>query len=165
MNNIRKPSSSRDKNILTIPDRIGELAGIFFISLVAAFFAYHYINNTGFMTSGFGLTGAILLFGSAAMSIVASAARAAIGRRDKSRPFEFVSAVFGAVASVWFLSAFPFNFSHFSDPLPVFLKFIALWISNEIGWIIILLAAIGSFGTAIYSAVRMILDGLKKTLW
>ena len=155
-----RPANARDKNILTIPERAGELVGIVVVILVAAFFAYHLLNNTGFMTSSFGMAGTVLLFGSAGMSVVASGARAAIGRRDKSRPFELASGFYWAIASLWFLSVFPFDFTHLSDPLPAFLRFFVSWISNEIGWVIILLTVLGSIGTAVYAAVRLFLDRL-----
>lgn len=148
----------RDKNILTLPDRIGELVGIFFVLLVTAFFAYHYSVNTGFMTAKFGIMGAIFMFGSAALSVIASGARAIIGRRDSARPFELVSAVYWTITALWFLYVFPFNFVHFADPLPSSIEFIASWISDPIGRIIILLTVIGGVATSIYTAIRIILD-------
>ena len=158
MDNAKVSVSKRDKNIMTIPERIGEFVGIFFILLITAFFAYHLSRNTGFMTSDFGMTGAIFLFGSAALSIVSSGARAVIGKRDKARPFELVSAIYSAIASFWFLTVFPFNFAHLADPLPSYLRFILSWISNSIGWVILLLAVIGSIAAAINAAVRLVLD-------
>ncbi len=148
----------RNRNALTIPDRIGEIVGIFFTLLVAAFFVYHQTTNTGFMTSRFGLEATLLFYGSFALSIVTSGAKAIMGRRDKARPFELVSNVFTAIAALWFLSVFPFDFAHLADPLPTFLKFIFSWISNRIGWVIILLTAIISIIVAISNAVRIFLD-------
>lgn len=156
-------ASARDRNILTIPERIGELVGIIVVVLVAAFFAYHLSERTGFMTSDFGLTGILLLFGSVSMSIVASGARAIMGKRDKSRPFELASAVYWAIAAVWFLNVLPFNFAHLSDPLPYYMRFFLLWITNDIGWIILLMIAIVSTGAAINAAGRLILDRIHRT--
>ena len=158
MTEYRRPRFGREKTVLSIPDRIGEIVGIFFIALFAAFFVYHQTANTGFMTSEFGLTATILFYGSFALSMISPAARAILGRRDTARPFELASNVFTAIAAFWFLSAFPFNFAHLSDPLPTFLRFIISWISNEIGWVIILLSAIISIAVAIANAVRIILD-------
>lgn len=149
---------TRDKNILTIPDRIGEIVGIFLTLLVVSFFVYHQTTDTGFMTSEFGLVATFLFYGSFALSIVNSLAKITIGRRDTARPFELASNVFTAIAALWFLSAFPFNFAHLADPLPSFLRFILSWISNSIGWVIILLSALISIIVAVANAIRIALD-------
>lgn len=152
--------SSRDRNILTFPDRVGEIVGMIMVALVAGFFVYLLRENTGFMTSRFGTLETILLYGSFVLAIISPGARAIIGRRDRARPFELASNVFSAVAFVWFLAIFPFDFAHLADPLPAFMKFILSWISNEVGWVIILLAALASIGSAIYNGVKMLLDFL-----
>lgn len=148
---------AKDKNVMTLSERIGELVGIPIIALVTAFFAFHLLTNTGFMTSKFGLTGTIFLFGSAVLSIITSIARFITGRRDESRPFELVSAIYWTMASIWFLSVFPFNFVHLADPLPVYLKFFISWISNDIGWFILLISFIGGMAASINAAVRIAL--------
>lgn len=158
MNEVRRSGYRRDRNAMSIPDRIGEIVGIFFILLFAAFFVYHQTMNTGFMTSDFGLTATLLFYGSFAAAIMSPVARAIIGRRDTSRPFEIAANLFTAIAAFWFLSAFPFNFAHLADPLPSFMRFLFTWISNEIGWAIILLTAIVSLGVAIGNTVKMVLD-------
>lgn len=156
MREHRMSGTGRDRNMLTIPDRIGEIVGIFVILLIAAFFVYHQTTDTGFMTSKFGLAEAFLFYGSFTLSIVSAGARAIIGRRDTARPFELASNVFGAIAAIWFLVVFPFNFAHLADPLPSFLRFTLRWISNSIGWVFILLAALISIGVAISNAIRMV---------
>ncbi len=158
MEEIKRPSFPRAKNVLTIPERIGELFGITLATLVAAFFAFHQITSTGFMTADFGWPDSLLLYGSFAFSIMASGARAVIGRRDRARPIELASNVFLMIASIWFLATFPFNFTHLAEPAPAFLRFILSWISNGIGWGIILLSFIGSTVAALYNAARLILD-------
>lgn len=158
MSETSRSGFGREKNILSIADRIGEIVGIFFIALFAAFFVYHQTENTGFMTSDFGLTASLFFYGSFAATIMASIARAIIGRRDTTRPFELASNVFTAIAALWFLSAFPFNFAHLADALPSFMQFILSWITNEIGWLIILLTAIVSIAVAIANTVRIVLD-------
>lgn len=157
MDELRRSGNARDKNILSIPDRIGEIVGITLSSLVAAFFVYHQTTDTGFMTSKFGSVESILFYGSFALAIISSGARAIIGRRDTSRPFELASNVFTAIAALWFLTIFPFNFAHLADPLPSSLKFILSWISNGIGWVIILLSAVVSIAVAISNAVRLVI--------
>lgn len=158
MEEIRRPGFPRNRNILTMSDRIGEIAGIVLATLVAAFFVYHQIRNTGFMKADFGWFESLLLYGSFAFSIMSSGARAVMGRRDKARPFELASNVFLLVAALWFLTEFPFNFAHLADALPSTLRFILSWISNGIGWIIILLAFIGSTVAALYNSARLVLD-------
>lgn len=155
-------SVKRDRNILTVPDRIGELVGIILVVLVAAFFAYHLSADTGFMTSAFGTLGAVLLFGSAAASVMASGARAITGRRDKSRAYELASAIYWTIASLWFITVFPFNFSHLGDPLPYYLKLFVSWIPEWMWWIVMLVAVIASIGTAINAAVRMMMDRFNR---
>lgn len=158
MGNQNWHSAGRDKNAMTVAERFGELVGIVVVSLVAVFFAYHLSMNTGFMTTSFGLTGIVLLFGSAAMSIISTGARAITGRRDKSRPFELAAAVYWVIASIWFLSVLPFNFSHLSDPLPDNLRFFLSWVSNGIGWLILLLTTLGSIAAALITTAKMVQD-------
>lgn len=158
MSRINKTAYIRDKNQMSVPERAGEIVAIFISGLIAAFFAYHLTRNTGFMTASFGRAGTVLLFGSIALSVIASGSRAVVGRRDDTRPFELVSNVYWSVASIWFLVVFPFNFAHLADPLPLSVRFVISWITNSIGWIIILLATIGGIACSINSAVRLFLD-------
>ena len=127
---------------------------------MASFPEYHERADTGFMTSSFGMVEILLFYGSFALSIVSSDSRAAMGRRDAACPFELASNVFLAVASFWFLSTFPFNFAYLADPLPVYLEFIISWISNSIGWWIILPSAIVNVAVSIANAIRIFPDWL-----
>lgn len=158
MEEHRSAPVRRNRNLLSIPDRIGEIVGIFFMLLIAAFFVYHQTTSTGFMTVRFGFTATLLFYGSFALSIVTSGARAILGRRDWARPFEFASNVFTFVAALWFLNVFPFDFAHLADPLPIAVRFILSWITNSIGYLIILFSAIVSIIVAIVNAVRILLD-------
>lgn len=148
----------RDKNVLNIPDRIGEIVGIIAITLFASYFGYLDWSDSGFMTVKFGFLEAVLFYGSFAASILASASRAIIGRRDKTRPFELASNIYTAVAALWFLNVFPFNFTHIVDPFPEYVRIIFSWHPNFFGWLVILISALASIGSAIYNAVRLMLQ-------
>lgn len=157
MNRTSVSRSGRDKNILTLGERFGEIVAIAIILLFATYFVYLEQSSTGFMTSRFGTVEAILFYGSFAVAIMASASRSVLGRRDRARPFEFVSNVFTAIAAVWLLEVFPFNFAHIADPLPSALEILFSWNPNTFGWVVMLLIALGSIGTAIYNAIRLII--------
>lgn len=160
MNRIEVSRPYRDKNILTLSERIGEIVGIAFITLIAAYFAYLQAANTGFMTSKFGFEEEVLFYGSFAIAIVASGARSIIGRRDRARPFEIVSNVFTAFAALFFLRVFPFDFAHIADPFPSFTQVIFSWNPNIFGWAVILLIAVATIVATVYNAVRLFLDWL-----
>jgi hypothetical protein len=54
---------------------------------------------------------------------------------------------------VWFFVVFPFDFSHFADPLPRFLEFLLQWVSDYVARILMVLGIIGSAAMAAYNAV------------
>lgn len=56
--------------------------------------------------------------------------RSAIGRRNDTRPAEIATSLFWIAGSIWLLIVFPFDFSHFGDALPEFLRFLVSWISK-----------------------------------
>ena len=141
---------------MTLSERRGELVGIAAILLVSLFFIYHQVANTGFFTSGFGIVEAFLFYGAAAVAILASLMRAITGRKSGSRPFELGSAIFWMFTSIWLLVTFPFNFAHLADALPAFLRFALAWVSNDIGWVILLLSTLGSLGTAIFTGAKLL---------
>lgn len=150
----------RDRTFLTTGERVGEIVGIVIITLIASYFVNLQVSNSGFMTSKFGALEAVLFYGSFAVAILSSAARAIIGRRDRARPFEIVSNVFTAVAALWFLSLFPFDFSHVVDPFPYFVRNLFSWNPNIFGWAIILLVALATIAAAVYNSAKLILDML-----
>ena len=107
-------------------ERGGELVGVIAIGLIALFFYVHQTEATGFFTSSFGGTEALLLYGAILVGVAGPLARFLTGKRNKSRPPELIASVFWIVASAWFLmmEVFPFNFAHFADVVPDFLAFV-----------------------------------------
>lgn len=90
-------------------------------------------------------------------------ARLLTGKRNKSRPAELIASVFWIVASTWFLMVvFPFNFAHFADIVPDFLRFLVSWITNDIARVLIAIGLLGGIvsvgiNTVLYIKVRTLL--------
>ena len=71
------------------------------------------------------------------------------------------------VAAAWFLSTFPFDFSHLADALPASLRFLISWIGDGIAKVVMVIAIIASifiipYTTLLYLAVRRKLTGSTK---
>jgi uncharacterized membrane protein HdeD (DUF308 family) len=131
-----------DKEVLTALQRWGELIIVVALVLLLAFFANHQSTNTGFFTAKFGLLEMVLLYGSILFALIAPIMRALSGRRNPARPLEAASSLFTAIAGLWFLIVFPFNFSHFADTLPTTIRFLFAWITDDIGKIPLILQVI-----------------------
>ncbi len=122
-----------DKEALTPSQRGGEVISVVVMLLVCGFFVYHQVAYTGFFTAEFGAVGMVCLYGPLLFSLAAPVVRAVTGRRNPARPFEVVTNVFLALAAVYLLLVFPFNFSHLADVLPGAIRFVLAWITNDIG--------------------------------
>ncbi len=131
-----------DKEVLTTGQRWGELISVVAMFLLFGFFAYHQVTNTGFFTAKFGALEMFCLYGPILVSVAAPVVRAVSGRRNPARPFDVATYVFLAMAALWFLMVFPFNFSHLADALPGALHFVLAWITNEIGKVVLILQVI-----------------------
>jgi hypothetical protein len=144
------------KDNMTSSQRGGEIVGVIVIGLIALFFYVHQTEATGFFTSSFGGTEALLLYGAILIGMAGPMARFLTGKRNKSRPTELIASVFWIVASAWFLMmvVFPFNFAHFADIVPDFLRFLASWITNDIAYVLI---AIGMVGGIVSVGIRTVL--------
>lgn len=151
-------SATRDKNVLKPEERFGELVGVAIMILIIAFFVYHQVSNTGFFTQRFGPLEAFLFYAAGVAGMAAPILRAVTGSRVRARWFDLGSSLLWAVASIWLLIVFPFNFAHVGTPLPAFLQFTVSWVSNYVGRIILVLSALGGIITTIYCAVRIALD-------
>ena len=131
-----------DKEVLTTAQRCGELISIIVMLLLFSFFVYHQGAQTGFFTAKFGALEMICLYGPILVSFAAPAVRAVSGRRNPARPFDVATYVFLALAALWLLMVFPFNFSHLADALPGALHFVLAWITNDIGKVCLILQVI-----------------------
>lgn len=57
------------------------------------------------------------------------------------------------VAGVWLFVVFPFDFSRLADVLPDFLRFLLLWISNDVARVLLAIAIIASLIMLVYTAL------------
>lgn len=142
-----------DRDRLRAGQRAGEVFGVFVSFLVLLFFIENQVRGTGLFTSRFGLSDQALFYGTWVVGMLASLTRAAYGRRNAARPIDVLAGALLAVTSFWFLSAFPFDFSHFPDLLPASVRFAFWWVSNPVGKVALVLGGIGGLASMLYNAV------------
>ena len=142
-----------DRDRLNPGQRSGEVFGVIISFLILLFFIENQVKGTGFFTSRFGLTEQALFYGTWFVGAAVSLTRATIGRRNPVRPLDALDGALIAVSALWFLRVFPFDFAHFPDLLPSFIRFAFAWISNPIARVILVLGAIGGFASMLYNAV------------
>ena len=142
-----------DKEVLTLSQRGGEIMSVAVTLLVFGFFASHQVAHTGFYTARFGAMAMVCVYGPILLSFAAPIVRAVTGRRNPARPFEVVANGFLAIAALWLLLVFPFNFAHLADVLPAAIRFVLAWISNDIGKVVMILQII--VGTS-WAAVTLV---------
>lgn len=158
---VEKQSS---KDNMKNSERRGELIGVIAIGLIALFFYAHQTQATGFFTSSFGGTEALLLYGAILIGVAGPMSRFLTGKRNKSRPPELIASVFWILASAWFLMVvFPFNFAHFADVAPNFLRFLISWITNDIAYVLLVIGVMGGIifvgvNTVLYIKVKALLQ-------
>ena len=131
-----------EKDTLTPAQRWGELLNIIAMLLLCSFFVDHQAAQTGFFTATFGAFEMLCLYGPIMVSFIAPGIRMVTGRRNPARPFDVATFMCLALAALWLLKVFPFNFSHLADVFPSVLRFLLAWISNEIGTIFLMLQVI-----------------------
>jgi hypothetical protein len=145
--------SREDRDRLNPGQRTGEVFSVIISFLVLLFFFENQVKGTGFFTPRFGPTEQALFYGTWFVGAAVSLARAAYGRRNPVRPLD---ALYGAallVTALRLLAVFPFDFSHFPDLLPGAVRFAFFWLTNPVGTIVLVLAAIGGFVSMVYNAV------------
>jgi len=130
------------KDVLSKPDRWGNIVGIIAIMVFLVFFMVHVTSQTGFFTAGFGIGAAALFFGANAWGMIAPAVKMTKGRKSPSKPFEIIGSILMFITLLYFLAAFTFDFTHLADPLPDFLKWIVQWISDDFAKNVMALASI-----------------------
>ena len=150
MNKIKKEA---EKDSLSFSKRVGQGVGVFVIFLFLVFFVVHQTSSTGFFTSKFGPAEIFLFYVPLLFSMVTTAAMGVVGRKNVLRPFQTFQYVLGAAAGAWLFVVFPFDFSHLADVLPNFLRFLLLWISNDIARVLMVLGVILNLVMAIYTAI------------
>jgi hypothetical protein len=147
----------RNKEVLTIPQRVGEaVAGTIFTTLVLAFFLYHQFANTGFFTSNFQGWAWFAFYGGIFLSYLPPILRGVIGRRNPVRPWGAFCNLFSAFSSLYLLTLFPFNFAHITDAFPAETKFALFWVTNDIGRIALALGFVGGLISAGLNIARYV---------
>ena len=154
---IKHAETEAKKDVIPFSERAGNIIGIVGGLLAVLFFAVHQTQSTGFFTSSFGTAEMFLLYISLAFGMITTAIRALLGRKNLARLFDVFGACFFTVALAWLYIAFPFNFTHFADVLPDFLKFLLQWISNDIARTLMIIGIVVAPVMAIYNALMYVL--------
>lgn len=148
--------NTTQKETLPAPERFGELVRIGVMVLIFGFFAFHQVTRTGFFTVRFGWFEMVCLYGPILLALVAPTIRALTGYKNPARPFEAATNLFLAAAAVWFLSVFPFDFSHLGDVFPGVFHLFFSWIGDWVGRFIFIMQAIVGTLTAVGVTWRFI---------
>jgi hypothetical protein len=130
--------------------------GFFFAGsvLMILYLAAHQIWSTGFFTAKFGTIEMVMLYGSWIAWVITSGLEGLLGKRLLSRLFDtFGGIIFIVVATAWLLVVFPFEFTYFADVLPIFLRFLVQWISNDVARVAMVLYTLAMGIAAIYAPV------------
>jgi hypothetical protein len=121
------------------------------IGLIMLHFVTHQMLATGFFTAAFGLVEMIMLYGSLSVWIITSAF-ILVGRKALSRDFDAYGGLFFAgIGIAWVFVFFPFDFAFFANVLPEFLRFLLLWITNEVARFFMLISIVLNLAMAVYS--------------
>lgn len=134
--------NTRDRDLLSPLDRIGEAFAVGGLLLLIGFFVAHQTQNTGFFTEVFGTLGMVCLYGPLLFGLSAPAIRMWTGRRNPARPFEAGTSLLLAVGSYWLLTVFPLDYTHLADVLPSAIRFLLAWVTDDIARIVLLLQVI-----------------------
>jgi hypothetical protein len=147
------------KDALKMSDRFGQIIGIVGVVIVIIFFGYHLTKSTGFFTPAFGTFDAALFFGINIFGIFPQIVRLVMNRKNPARPFDIINSALLFVAMIYFVTKFPFDFSHFADPLPASMEFLINWVSNGLASALMVLGILGMlfalpYQTLLYIAIR-----------
>ena len=150
---LSKAKSEAEKGILR-KDRIVSIVIFFFSFLIILFFVAHQVFSTGFYNSDFSILEMIALYGFLLVWIITAFLEGVLGQRFASRVFDaFGGIIFATLSLAWLSLVFPFEFAHFADVLPDFLRFLVGWISNDIARVIMMLLTIIHIVAAVYSPI------------
>jgi hypothetical protein len=131
-------------------------ASIFLIvvnGLLGLYLIVHQTVSTGFFTSKFNTLEMLLLYGIFIYWIITSVL-ILIGQKHPSRDLDSYGGLFFATFAIgWLIVIFPFDFAHFANVLPDFLRFLLQWISNEIALVLLIIFFIIHLIFAVYSLI------------
>jgi len=144
-------------------ERVPGIALVFVSVFMVLYFVSNQIWSTGFFTSKFGMLEMFLLYGSLVAWTITGSLEGIFGQRLLSRLFDvFGGIIFITISLAWLLAVFPFEFAHFADVLPDFLRFLVQWISNDIARGIMVIGIIVLAVAAVYSPIAYKFVGLKR---
>ena len=156
MESIKNHFSKHAEEELELGDEIPfeEIGASIFLIVVNGFFGLcfiaHQMGSTGFFTSTFSTIEMVMLYGILIYWITTSVL-ILIGQKHPSRNLDTYGGLFfAAFAFLWLLLVFPFEFTYFAEVLPVFLRFLLQWISNEIALVLLVLLFILHLFLAVY---------------
>lgn len=133
-----------------------KIASIFLIVVNGVFGLYFIVHQTvatGFFTPKFSAFEMVMLYGVFVYWIVTSVL-ILIGQKNPSRDLDsFGGLFFATFAFGWLIATFPFEFTHFADVLPDFLKFLVQWVSNEIALVLLIVLFVIHLIFAVYSLI------------
>lgn len=145
-------------------ERAVGIAIVVFSVLMILYFVTHQMRSTGFFTAKFGMSEMIMLFGILTLGIISAGLEGVFGLRLYSRLFDvFGGLILAAVCTVWLLVVFPFEFAYFADLLPLSLRFLAQWISNDIARGLMVLAIVIYISAAIFCPIAYGFVGKKRS--
>ena len=122
--------------------------------MLVLYFIAHQTRSTGFFTAEFGTVEKFLFYGHLIFWIITATLEGILGQRLLSRLFDtFGGIIFAAIATAWLLVVFPFDFEHFADVMPEFLRFLVQWISNGINRVLMVLGIIIYGVAAVYAPI------------
>jgi hypothetical protein len=85
--------------------------------------------------------------------------RAQTGRRHSARLWTAASSLLTAVTALWLLTTFPFNFTHFTDIMPGFVRWMFFWLNDDLAKIPLVLQVIIGPISAVVEILRYIFGG------
>lgn len=154
-----KKESLRDA--LPTGERIGQGVGIVINVLVIAFFVVHQTRPTHFFTDEFRTFQMVVFYVVLVLGIVPMLVRLITNRRNDGRLWEAVNMALFAAGGLYLLVLWPFDFSHFAEPLPRALEPALEWITDSIArWVI----GIGVAASAFFAPYTFLLYGAVRSL-
>ena len=142
----------------TYSDHIFEFVMIFISILIGLYLLAHQMWSTGFFTTAFSTVEMLLLYGSLIFWIVTLIFEIILGRRNLSTLFNLIGGpIFFIFGIIWLLVVFPFDFAHFADVAPDFLRFLVEWIDNNIARVLMVLLIIIALIVEILAAILHVL--------
>jgi hypothetical protein len=148
------PAGITRRELLSAPQRVAEpLFSAMALVVLGGFFVTHQRLETGFFTERFGPVEMLCLYGPLALSLAAPLTRALYGQRNPARPVEVVTHLCAALAGLWLVQVFPFDFTHLADVFPAEFQFLLAWISDGIGKFLLLLQVAVGVLAALFTLV------------